>query len=126
MNANGFISILCSALLCSFLGLAGCQQENLAQQRVQRREQSIGRTAEALVKQEQVRPSKLAKVGPYADHEIRRDTEYLSRDLGTAQRILERDLRRFQERKPRYLDETGKQLWGKPETIERNAVLLFL
>lgn len=64
----------------------------------------------------------LQRVPPYFEDQA----EDLDRNLAGASQLIQRDVERFEERQPRYLEKTDEILWGKPGRIERSAVVLFI
>ena len=118
---------LCLAAVALLACLAtGCQQRGLAQKRMEARLAGINETAETLAKREQKSPQRLAHAADFVDRDVRKDADALGRDFARVKAYLDRDLRRWQERQPEYWDKTERILRGKPETIERTAILLFI
>ncbi|HUU99113.1 MAG TPA: hypothetical protein VM487_25550 [Phycisphaerae bacterium] len=108
------------------IGVTGCRHEPLAQRRLAMRWDNIRTTTERITDREAQSPQRLARAAEFTRDDLRRHAIAFERDLHGVAAYLERDLRRWQESQPTYWRETGRLLRGKPETIERTAIILFL
>lgn len=123
---RGLTRLLVGALtLAALAATTGCENP-VARKRQQARADSVAWTTRAWAKREQTAPARLGRDFDYIGSGIRRDAELLDRDLHGLQRYIEFDLHRWQERQDDYLRHTGGILRGKPEQIERTAIVLFL
>ena len=111
-------------LAAALLAMIGCATEPLARQRVQRRLDSLDRTARLLVQREQ-------RTGP----RLSRDLAWFARELGAPDR-WQRMRFRLEQRWHAELRRGGRigrttgpwlerQLAGRPERIEPVAIRLF-
>lgn len=89
------------------------------------RTDNLERTATAFADSEGRRPANLQRSLDYIPMSLERDVERFERSTNYAKFLWDRELQRFQERQPTYLEETGRILWGKPQNIERNAIIMF-
>jgi len=108
------------------IGVTACRQEPLAQRRLALRWDNIRTTTERIADREAESPQRLTRAAEFIRDDLRRHATAFEHDLHGVAAYLERDLRRWQESQPTYWRETGRLLSGKPETIERTAIILFL
>jgi hypothetical protein len=108
------------------IGVSGCRHEPLAQHRLATRWDNIRTTTEKIADREAENPRRLARAAEFIADNLQHHAAALERDLLGAAAYLERDLRRWHESQPTYWREAGRILLGKPETIERTAIILFL
>ena len=107
------------------MGAAGCQNQKLAEQRSKARIEKLGRAPQIWAASERGRPAKTVQMLKHGEWYIQHQAEELDRNGREAGRLIERELRRPEERGP-ALGEWGlKLLYGKPERIEGNAIILF-
>lgn len=111
--------------LVALLASAGCEPSPDAQRQVRMRTNNMARTASVYAGSEASRPGKLQRAGDYISMSVQRDVARVPRAGGYIEDWWNRDCKRVQERQPVYLDEAGRILWGKPETIEHNAIIMF-
>ena len=108
------------------IGVSGCRHEPLAQQRLATRWDNIRTTTEKIADREAENPQRLTRAAEFIRDNLHHHATAFERDLHRVGAYLERDLRRWQENQPAYWREGGRILLGKPETIERTAIILFL
>jgi hypothetical protein len=108
------------------IGVSGCRYEPLAQRRLAMRWDNIRTTTERITDREAENPQRLTRAAEFIRDDLHRHATAFEHDLHGVAAYLERDLRRWQESQPTYWRETGRLLRGKPETIERTAIILFL
>lgn len=108
------------------IGVTACRHEPLAQRRLAMRWDNIRTTTERIADREAESPQRLTRAAEFIGDNLRRHATAFERDLHGVAAYLERDLRRWQESQSTYWRETGRILRGKPETIERTAIILFL
>lgn len=104
---------------------AGCRHHDLAAGRLEARQAKLHQTAETWAQTEQSRPSRLARTAQHGVWYFQHQAEELDRNLSGAARYLERDLRRWRDRQRVYREKALDLLYGKPERIEPNAIILF-
>ncbi len=117
----------CAAFALALLGLcaaAGCDSP-LARQRTADRERSLKWTVGTLAERERKSPERLQHDFEYIKREESKREQLFARDLAQAKAYIDFDIRRWQERQDDYAKEIWEQLRGKPENLERNAIILF-
>ena len=103
----------------------GCEPSPFAQQRITYREDHVRRTAEAFAQSEASRPERLRQAVEFISYDLNRTSQHFQRDLDYVDFWWQRDVKRMRDRQPEYEQELGRILRGKPETIERNAIIMF-
>jgi len=104
------------ALLVAAACASGCQHQRLAQQRAQPR---LDRESEGS------RPQHLANTAGYFDWYFRHQTERFGANLQGAGAYLGRDVERAGPRLRTIGQKAAESMYGRPERIEENAILLF-
>lgn len=89
------------------------------------REERLSYTWQTYVKSEKERPAMLERNAAFIPADIKLHAARLKTASQWFVDWQKRDIERFRERGPVYLDKTGKILWGNPERIENNAITLF-
>jgi hypothetical protein len=105
---------------------AGCQEQRLAEDRINARLTAAGRTTRTWVASEERRPAELRRTGDTFVKDFQEDVRRFPPDLRQIGRYLDRDVRRWQANQPAYRRIAGEQLRGQPQHLEHTAVLLFL
>lgn len=118
MRRNLTLVTLVSLLLLP----VGCQHGRLAEQRFNKRNERLGRTATMLARAEAQRPAKLERGFQYMGRELERNAIQLETNTAAGFKMLDRDTQRFVDRQPDYWDTFLKLIWGKPESIEKTAI----
>jgi len=119
------LAIGCALGAALALGATGCQNQKLAEQRSRTRIERLEHTTQIWAASERGRPAKTVQMLRHGEWYIQHQTEELDRNGREAGRLIEREFRRPEDRGP-ALGEWGlKLLYGKPERIERNAIILF-
>jgi hypothetical protein len=119
----------CAVLLLLPLSLTvvagGCAPSPAADRRLHMRTDRMQYTVNTWAKSEQGRPAHLQRSLDFVPYVVQRDTRRLK---AAGEWFIDwqgRDIKRFQDRGPVYLDKTGRVLWGKPEGIEPSAIMFF-
>jgi len=117
---------LATVALAAMAGLlAGCQHKQFAERQAAIRVEKLGRTAETWGAAEQSRPSRLDRMARHAAWYFDNQAVEFDRNLRGAGWYLKRDVDRAGYRLPAYGEEALRILYGKPQQIERNAIILF-
>jgi len=103
----------------------GCQNADFAERRLAMRDESLRWTADVWAKSEESRPEQLQTALAYIPANEERHAEALDWDAREARRLLRDDVDRWQQRQPLYWKEVGRILWGRPDEIERNAIIML-
>lgn len=103
----------------------GCRHADLAERRLALRSSRVERTASAVVHQEQKRGPALKRTVNIIRQSEQRHAEAARANLDEIDAYWQRDCQRWIERQPIYRDEARQILWGKPDRIEGNAIILF-
>jgi hypothetical protein len=107
-------------------GLAtGCQHKQFAERQAAIRVEKLRRTAEIWAAAEQSRPTRLDRMVQHAAWYFDNQAVEFDRNLRGAGWYLKRDVDRAGYRLPAYGEEALRILYGKPQQIERNAIILF-
>lgn len=113
-------------LVLTLLPLAGCQHQHLAQERAQTRLDRFASTPAYLAESEAGRPQRFVGTADYFGWYFRHQTEEFGANAqAAAGQFLGRDVQRAGERLPADGKEAVRMLYGRPERIEENAILLF-
>lgn len=112
--------------LTALLGVGACRHADLAERRLALRRQGMARSVATAAKCESWRPRRLAHTLNALRQGARRDTESSRANLKEINAYWRREWRRWRERQPAYRDRARRVLLGKPERIERHAIVLFL
>jgi hypothetical protein len=112
-------------LAAGLMGLMGCEPSKYSAQRLKMREERLTDTAKLWARAEETRPARLERAGKFIQDDLALHDARLKRAAQWFVDWQKRDVQRFEERGPVYLDKTGKILWGKPERVEDNAITLF-
>jgi hypothetical protein len=113
------------ATLAGLLAPFGCHNPS-AERQLAARGRSLRWTADTLAYREVLAGKRLQHSAEFIRQDVQHDARQLDHDLRVLQGYLEFDLRRFSERQRVYLEKTGQMLWGKPQNVERAAIVLFL
>jgi len=117
---------IATVAIAAVAGLAtGCQHNQFAERQAAIRVEKLGRTAETWAAAEQSRPARLDRMVRHAAWYFDNQAVEFNRNLRGAGWYLKRDLDRAGCRLPAYGEEALRILYGKPERIERNAIILF-
>jgi hypothetical protein len=116
--------VIASSVAALLAGAAGCQSP-LAQQRLNKRTQNIERVGEAYTRSEARRPGNLQDAGEYIAANEAHHAERLDSNLREAGKLIDRDIKHFEKSAPEINKKVGELMWGKPEEIEDNAIILF-
>ena len=103
----------------------GCEPSPRAERQVRMRTDNMARTLGGLASSEASRPARLQTSLDFIPSALARDANKLQRSGDYAKFWWDRQLQRFQERQPVYRDEAGRILWGKPQRIEHDAIIMF-
>ena len=106
------------------VAVTGCEEE-YSRQRMTMRTERLQRTVQVWSDSERARPARLERDLAWIPFDTQRRVERTQRDAQWFVDWQKRDIERFHDRGPIYLDKAGKILWGKPEKIEHNAITLF-
>jgi len=112
----------------SLMLLAGCAQSHasgVARIRAAKRAESIEYVIGTWSATEKPRVARLERAGRFIDGNMKRHERRLARDLDCAKWWWQRDVDRAPERRERYGEALGRILGGKPDRIERIAILMF-
>jgi hypothetical protein len=104
----------------------GCTEQTRATRRLAERERSAQFAVSAIAKRESESPGNLREAARVIADDLKRDANRTIANVGEIQDYLRRDLQRWIDSQDDYRREAGRSLRGQPETIERNAVILFL
>lgn len=115
--ALGVLAALCYS--------TGCRQADLADERYQRRVASLHRTTDAYLDRESKSPQRLARAGDTIDEKLKQKSRATRQNFRELHAYIERDLRRWERNQPRYRKDIARFFRGKPENIERTAIILF-
>lgn len=85
----------------------------------------MANTLNVYLQSERERPQKLERTIALMGHVIEEDAAQLDRNTRWFAKIIESDVRRFEERQPLYRAVILDLLDGKPENLEHNAIDLF-
>jgi len=113
------------ALLVAAACASGCQHQRLAQQRAQTRLDRFAATPAHFAESEGSRPQHLANTAGYFDWYFRHQTERFGANLQGAGAYLGRDVERAGPRLRTIGQKAAESMYGRPERIEENAILLF-
>jgi hypothetical protein len=118
----------CALLLLWPLTLAatsGCERSPAADRRLRMRTDRMQYTVNTWAKSEQGRPAHLQRSLDFVPYVVQRDATRLK---AAGEWFIDwqgREIKRFQDRGPVYLDKTGRVLWGKPEGVEPSVIMFF-
>ena len=112
-------------LLGALAGAAGCRHADLAEQRLTLRCQRVARTVETAQKHESRRPRRLANTVQEINRGVQRHAEASRGNVDECNLRWQRESHRWLERQPVYREGARRILRGKPNRIERNAIILF-
>lgn len=105
--------------------LAGCETSPAAKRRLQMREERFARTVDTWARSEAGRPAKVERDIAFVEQNLERQAVRLERAIHWVETWPARDVKRFRDRGPLYLDKAGKIMWGKPEGLEPTAITMF-
>lgn len=105
--------------------LAGCRHPGLAAREAQARQDSLTTTAQIWSRSEQGRPERVRRMSRHVGWYFAHQAECFERNVQGAERYIDRDLERFAPRMQRAGKRAAELLYGKPERIEENAIILF-
>lgn len=115
--------------LLTVIGLPACStpspNRDLAEQRLERRRESIRRIVRLAETHEQSRPARLDCAFTWIGINLHRHGERFDASLERAGRWIDRDIERAPERQSRYQRKLEQILRGKPEKIEPDAIRMF-
>lgn len=104
----------------------GCETSSLAERRVQTREDRMNDTLTRWGNSIASRPERLDRTLSHIDRREREYAEKFRRSIEGVGRWYERDVEHMKFREPDYKRKLNEILRGKPENIERSAVILFI
>jgi hypothetical protein len=102
-----------------------CERSPAADRRLHMRTDRMQYTVNTWAKSEQGRPARLQRSLDFVPYVVQRDATRLKTAGEWFVDWQRRDIKRFQDRGPVYLDKTGHVLWGKPEEIEQRVIMFF-
>jgi hypothetical protein len=102
-----------------------CERSPAADRRLKMRTDRMQYTVNTWAKTEQGRPTHLKRSLDLVPVVVQRDATRLKTASEWFLDWQRRDINRFLDRRPVYLDKTGRVLWGKPDGIEPSAILFF-
>jgi hypothetical protein len=114
-----------AGLVLAGLGLAAGCDNPTAQERIAVRERSFKWTADALAYRDKQSPERLKRDLEFLKRDEQKHEEMFARDLRRIQARYEYDVKRWQDRQDDYARKIEEMLRGKPENLERNAIILF-
>jgi hypothetical protein len=114
-----------AALALAGLGLAAGCDSPAAHEQIAMRERNLKWTADALMYREKQSPERLKRDLEFLKRDEQRHEEMFARDLRQIQARYEYDVKRWQDRQDDYARKIAEMLRGKPENLERNAIILF-
>jgi len=114
----------CAAASLLLTHTAGCQTSRLAEKRLEKRRLSTRVVFEMCSRSEARRSGQLRRDLDFIPVNMTRHGEKLEHMIGYVGYLAERDMERWQARQPEYVRRAGAILRGKPERIERSAVLM--
>jgi hypothetical protein len=120
LRATVFIAPILPALTAS-----GCTQPDLARQRLERHDRSMHWTIDTPAARDRAGAQRTARTVSLAGRGAEREARLARGNLDEIAAYGRRDWERWFQRQPRYGREAGRILRGKPERIERNAIILF-
>ena len=100
--------------------LAGCQSPS-ARQRMRQDADSANYVATTYAKSEARRPGNLAWMSGVVAADVDRNARDTAANPGKIAGLINRDVKRFEERQPDYWKTAGESLWGHPEKLELTA-----
>ena len=106
-------------------GAIGCHRGDLAARRTTMRGEQLGDTLSVIVESERKRPRKLTRSAEMLGAALSRDIRGAGATIEVIKRCLQRDRDRWLSDPPRYWPHARKLLEGKPENIERSAIILL-
>lgn len=124
MNEIKLKTVLALALLAA-VGLTGCAERRLLEQEADYRRTSMAWTAGSLLQREQRSAPNLGVDARYIAWRLDHDVHQTSEDVVLIGKYIQQDIDRFIMRQPDYRREIEWQLRGRPEKLERNAILMF-
>jgi hypothetical protein len=107
------------------LATVGCQQTRFADERLAMRGDNLGQTCSAVERSEQRRPRQLARTTDRAAARVARARSAARENAAELEQVRRRRWERWNERGPDYAWHVLRILGGRPERIERNAIILF-
>ncbi len=113
------------SLAALLVATAGCQHRQLADKLTARRLQSLSDTADTFAKSEGRRPRELCESLVYADSYFRRQAVELGRNINETGRLAKQEAGRVEHHLIPYSNDALRIMYGKPEEIEENAIILF-
>lgn len=117
------VSWLClSAVLAA---APGCQPQRLAQERLSYRARQSEWAAGTLAAREQRSAVLVDRDLRFLQERLELDAVRTERDMAELDRLIRRDIDRWNARQPAYRRELQRILRGKPEQIESTAIWLF-
>jgi hypothetical protein len=116
---------LAGALIGMLVAGEGCRHADLAERRLARRCDGMAHTVNTAAKREGGREQRLAHTFDKIDKGVRRHAEASSANVGRIETRWRRQWQRWFRRQPAYWNAVHRFLAGKPDHIERNAILLF-
>ena len=81
--------------------------------------------AEAVVREEEKRPAKLAVMAHIIDKEARNDAAKLAWDGRELNRMADREVKTWIANQPNQWQAVGREIWGKPEGVPLTFIDLF-
>jgi len=116
------LTVSAAALLLAALG---CRHQELARRELQLRADSGRRTFDLAVRHERSRPQHLRQTAEAIRSSDARRAKACRDNAKELAAYSHRQWERWQQRQPAYWRELRRLTAGKPDRIERNAILLF-
>lgn len=105
--------------------LTGCQHSDLAERRSRERNEKLAVGSSILAELAVGHPDRLGPSIDAAGRELAQDGRDMQASAAGADQLFKQSVRRWNERQPDYLAEFLRKFWGRPETIEPNAIELL-
>ncbi len=125
ISARGHAIALRLALPLTAFAITGCQQAQLAEQRLKMQSRSLEWTFKTAEKSEQKRPLRLESTTQLIGTNLERHAEMSARWGPWIGAWFERDAEKWEDSDRRYADPAARIFWGNPEIIEETAILAF-
>ena len=120
-----WVLVAAPLVLAIAVAVGGCEPSPAADRQLHLRTVRLQHTVNVWAKSEQGRPARLQRSVDYIPFALQRNATRLKAAGDWFVDWQRRDIKRFQDRGPVYLDKTGHVLWGKPEEIEQRVIMFF-
>lgn len=119
--------VTCGVTACAVIlaFTAGCRHEDFARDRLEMRGGHIAEVADTVARSETRRPMVLDRTTDRIRETIAIDVRRMPRNQRALEDYARHDWTRLRSRSPEYRRNAERILWGRPDTIERNAISLF-